>query len=493
MTRRSPGAPRRNRVLAAALGATCLALGLPLAGALPTSTPTPARATERGPDLAPSPAAMATAASPAATPAAGATTFRLAFGRFGEVQVLRPARLPASFTILVSGERGPDATAAQLVAALVARGSAVVTIDGRRYLEALNRPGAGCEYLGGEFENLSHEVQRRLGLGAYLLPVLAGYSSGATLAAVVLEQSPKGTYAGLLSIDFQPRLDLRRSLCGDAAAPWRQRPGGGLTVQPATRGATPAVRLATRGDWPAAAARAQDRLARRGLAPPPTLPELRDLPLHEVPASGAAGAAAGDCFAVLLTGDGGWAGLDQDVSAALAAQGIPVVALNSLKYFWQARDPDAAALDLGRILERYRQAWHRDRVLLVGYSFGADVLPFLYRRLAPALRARVDSVTLLAPARTADFEFHLSDWIPGAGGGGRETVPEIDRMGAARVLCVYGIDDGDSPCEQAQLAGLQSVGLAGGHHFDGDFTGLAARMLRFAARPAAAGAPRLAQ
>jgi len=431
------------------------------------------------------------------TPTFDDTGFPLRFGRFGSVQVRRPAQAPTSFTILVSGEANRDAIEVDLTGALAAHGSAVVTIDGPRYLDTLNKPGAGCQYLGGDFEGLSHEVQRRLGLESYLLPVLAGYSSGASLATVVLEQSPKGTYAGLLTIDFRPDLDLRRTPCRGNALAWQPRAGAGarqgtspgIALLPAVKGSTPWLRLSRDGDWLVAAIDAQRTLAQRGLARPPTLPDLHDLPLHEVPATDGANAAVSDWYAVLLTGDGGWAGLDQDVSEALAAAGIPVVALNSLKYFWKARDPDAAALDLQRIVSRYRQRWHRDHVLLIGYSFGADVLPFLYRRLSPALRGIVGSVNLLAPAPTADFEFHLSDWLPGTGDRGRETVPEIERMGDARVLCLYGIDDGDSPCNTARLAGLQTVALAGGHHFDGDFAGIAARILRFAAAPGGAVAP----
>ena len=45
-------------------------------------------------------------------------------------------------------------------------------------------------------------------------------------------------------------------------------------------------------------------------------------------------AAHRDEFALLLTGDGGWAGLDQELAARLAASGVPTVGLNSLKYFW---------------------------------------------------------------------------------------------------------------------------------------------------------------
>ena len=133
--------------------------------------------------------------------------------------------------------------------------------------------------------------------------------------------------------------------------------------------------------------------------------------------------------AVLYTGDGGWTGLDQDVAAALATRGIPVVAMSSLKYFWHARTPEEAARDLDRIVQAYGERWKKSRVLLIGYSFGADVMPFLYNRLPQATRERVRSVSLLGLSTTASFEFHLSDWIPGGSGDGLATVPEIAAMG----------------------------------------------------------------
>lgn len=212
---------------------------------------------------------------------------------------------------------------------------------------------------------------------------------------------------------------------------------------------------------------------------PPRLTRLADLPLHEVPAAPVSGAMIPDSFAVLLTGDGGWATLAREVSGELAAAGVPVVALNSLKYFWKARDPDAAAADLAQIITAYGTRWRRQRVLLIGYSFGADVLPFLYRRLPAAMRGAVESVTLLAPARTTDLEFHFSGWLPLPESGARAVLPEIEAMGAARVLCLHGDGDGDTPCDEARLRGLRTMVLPGGHHFDGEFAGLAERILQF--------------
>ena len=74
---------------------------------------------------------------------------------------------------------------------------------------------------------------------------------------------------------------------------------------------------------------------------------------------------------------------------------MPTVGLNSLKYFWKARTPEEATRDVARILRHYLAAWHKERVLLIGYSFGADVLPFVVNRLPAELRAHIVSVSLL--------------------------------------------------------------------------------------------------
>ena len=156
---------------------------------------------------------------------------------------------------------------------------------------------------------------------------------------------------------------------------------------------------------------------------------VEDLGLVEVPASGGADRGA---MAVILTGDGGWADIDKSVAAGLAAAGVPVVGWSSLRYYWTPRTPEAAARDLARIVEHYSAAWKKERVLLVGYSFGADVLPFLVNRLpAPAL-ARIGSVSLLGLSDTAAFEFHVSSWLGGGGDTHRPTAPEVARLTRAR-------------------------------------------------------------
>jgi type IV secretory pathway VirJ component len=41
------------------------------------------------------------------------------------------------------------------------------------------------------------------------------------------------------------------------------------------------------------------------------------------------------------------------------------------------------------VIRQYLAAWNKSRVLLVGYSFGADTLPFIVNRLPADLRPAV--------------------------------------------------------------------------------------------------------
>ncbi len=204
---------------------------------------------------------------------------------------------------------------------------------------------------------------------------------------------------------------------------------------------------------------------------------LKDLPLVEVPATGTGN---DDAFAILLSGDGGWAGLDKEVARSLAERGIPVVGWDTLRYFWTARTPAGLAQDLDRALTYYASAWNRHHALLIGYSQGADVLPFAVNRLPVPTRDMIVSTTLLGPGRNAAFEFHLANWVGPASG--LPILPEFQKMARAHTLCVYGAGDKGSLCTDFPAGTPGMVELPGGHHFDGDYDGLARLVLKSAGR-----------
>jgi len=424
-----------------------------------------------------------------------------AFGRFGALTVLRPADAPTSVVLYLSGEAGWDAAMTERARPLAERGALVAGIDYPRFRAAVERDGAPCLYLSSDFEDLSRAVQAHYHLAQVRPPLLAGIGAGATMAYAILVQQPPGTFAGALNLGFSPVVALDKELCGayllrshpvagtadryalePAAppAPWIVLQGAADTAS-ASAG-VPAFAAAVTGahhsvvpgvdgayhltpDWREAYLAAFDTLAAdatradRSEAPA----NLADLPLVEVPAT----REGGDRMAVLLTGDGGWAGLDREVADTLAAQGIPVVGVSTLKYFWSAKSPEQTAVDLGRIIDTYVSRWLKPSVIVIGYSMGAEVLPFAINRLPDATRARIAYAAALAPGPTATFEFHVSNWMADTDDG-LPVAPEIGRLGVP-LLCIAGEGDDDNACTPLDRRRFRVVTLPGNHHFGGDY------------------------
>jgi len=481
-------------LLAAALGTAALAAPPPAAAARPQAAPTP-------PD--------------------SAHPSHLSAGRFGTVSVYIPDGKPRSVAIFLSGDGGWELGVINMAHALMGLGAVVIGVDIRQYFASLGKsaahPGAPCQMLAADIESLSHQVQKEIGMRDYLVPVLVGYSSGATVVYATLVQSPPGTFAGALSLGFCADQDFSGAqLCPGAGLRYAPNAQHELVFEPSHTLRQPWIAFQGQKDEVCNAQAAdafaaqvangsivrlplvghgfaveknwmpQFRDAFLRLASPPPVAggaarpaDIGDLPVEEVAASGNSSE-----FALLITGDGGWAGLDRELAARLAAQGVPTVGLNSLKYFWARRTPGQTAQDVERILRHYFAAWHKERVLLVGYSFGADVLPFVVNRLPPDLRARVASVSLLGIDSKASFEITIADWV-GSGDGGPATRPEIARIAQLPILCLYGEGEKDSICPGLSGPAVHRERIGTGHHFGGDYATLADRILSFAraARP----------
>lgn len=214
-----------------------------------------------------------------------------------------------------------------------------------------------------------------------------------------------------------------------------------------------------------------------------------------------------DVLTVLYSGDGGWADLDKQLGTAFAARGIPVIGVNAFKYFWRDRSPDVAARQLDALITAYLDKWHKRRVWLVGFSFGADVLPSLIDRLGPAVRSRITQLVLLSPSRDITFEIQFEGYMM-AQGRFKAFVkttsekfnkvphyPALPPVVALKeqfpVVCYYGKDDADdSLCTERGLpAWVEVHGKSGGHHFAGGYQPLAAQMIDELPAGAAAASP----
>ena len=485
-------------------------------------------------------AVVATAHALQPVAAAGATgavqeqTFR--FDAFGTVHVLYAGAAPlaggtpAHTVVLAVGNAGWDEHGAALAHHIAESGDVlVIGVDGAAYLRhELRGRGRGCASPDGDFEALSQYTQHRLGLARYAPPVLVGDGSGAVLAYASLAQAPRGTFPGAIALGLPADFVSSRPFCGPSRGPaLGVRRGAGFALLPESTlrlpvaFVTPTTGLAAGSaafvaqfahgipgasvvsvpgapdfagrEWVPAFTQALERIApvtptpaRTSVAASHAGANVTDLPLVEIaPAAGAAGPA--DLVAIVLSGDGGWASIDREVGETLAAGGVPVVGLNTLQYFWTPRTPDGAAADLARIVTHATAAppggGTRSRVVLVGYSRGADVLPFMARRLSPDLRARVAGVAFLGLEPSIAFEFHVSDWLGGESSDEKPTLPEIAALraelpAAVPILCLYGTGENDSACPAAaRQSGARAIAMPGGHHLGGDYPALARQIL----------------
>ena len=437
----------------------------------------------------------------------GPPTEALTVPGFGKVSLYAPRTAPSQVVLFISGDGGWNLGVIPMAEALRDRGALVAGIDIRAFVKTLNATDA-CAYPAGDLDRLSRAVQLKRRLPEYRPPILVGYSSGATLVYAALAAAPPGTFAGVISLGFCPDLEIQRAPCqqnGLTAARRKHGPGFDLAPNPrirtpwmvlqgdtdqvcapaATRAfvaAVPGARLvalpkvghgfAVPRNWQAQYLSAFDTIAAASRANPEPVamaPEVRDLSLTEVPVSQSMRT---DTIAIILTGDGGWAGLDRSLASGLAARGISSIGWSSLRYYWTPRTPEAAAADLSRIIRHYMSEWSATRVMLIGYSFGADVLPFLVNRLPASVVTHVRSVALLGLSETADFEFHITDWIGQRSGSQYRTVPEAERL-TIPVLCVRGTDEDDSACRALKGPHITSLEIGRGHHFGGNYAQLA--------------------
>jgi len=334
---------------------------------------------------------------------------------------------------------------------------------------------------------------------------MVGYSSGATLVYAILAQAPPNTFAGAISMGFCPDLPLNKPLCKDYGLEWKPGPKGkGFSFLPFDHHPLPWTALQGTIDQvcdPVSTESYVKKVMGGNIVMLPKvghgfsvtrnwMPQFKDaflnlvsrykssissdsisLPLNDLPLVEVARKGTGsDTLAMIISGDGGWTGIDRDIAGALSLKGLDVVGLNSLQYFWTRRTPEEASRDLDRVLRHYLVQWKKERVILIGYSFGADVLPFMVNRLSPSIRDRVSLIVLMGLDEKIDFEFHLTNWLPGyANSNSLPVLPEVKRLKGKRMLCLQGSKENESLCRKLDSSIAQSIVLQGGHHFGGDY------------------------
>ncbi|HXT05666.1 MAG TPA: AcvB/VirJ family lysyl-phosphatidylglycerol hydrolase [Roseiarcus sp.] len=405
-------------------------------------------------------------------------------GRYGAIEVVAPKTAPRGLVILLSDAGGLKPRDHARLDAIAGAGAIAVGVDVDAYLANLAKAEPGCLILFRDAEHLSRQLQRQHPGPLYRVPVVVGEGLGGTLAGRIVAQSPLQTVGGGLSLDPAAALPLQRELCprpleaddrvgpGTVDAPVLKNPWD-VALTPAFPAPQRARLLAMAGrvklmqvrelpGEPDAAGFAD--LVRPFLAPVKAA-TVDGLPLVELPASPRTRR-----MAVFISGDGGWRDVDKRVSEKLQSLGVSVVGWDSLRYFWRRKSPDEVAADLAAVISAYMRKWDCDEVALIGFSFGASVMPFLYDRLDPSLRADVAMISLLSPGQAADWEIRVAGWF-GAGPSSAATplAPVVAGLPGARVQCFYGDRDAESSCGLFAAQGAEVFKKHGDHHMGGDY------------------------
>lgn len=505
--------PRPRPSAASSRGAT-LACATLLAGAVAAAGPAATPGGGASPAIGPAPAAAVEA--PARAPAPS-VPMPIDGGDFGTVSILPPVGDDdiRSVALFLADTDGADLGASVMRERLTQLNTLVVPVDPKDWLATLEPDADGCADLAGDLDALAHAAEASAGVKGWIAPMIVSRGTGSPLAYAALLQSSSAAFKGAVSVDFCPHLATSARLCtgnelegeplargsgtsldavSQSPAPWTVLHAAsdtschGIDVPAFVRG----IEGASYVELPDATGRyaanaslmvpfehaylavaGSDSAMTIGAEALPA--ELRDLPITEIVDPRAK---PGDTFAILYSGDGGWAGLDDGVAKALAAAGVPTVGVSSLKYFWKEREPNAMAADFERIATRYAKDWKRSRVVLVGYSFGADAAPFIATRLEKNAGPSLAALGLISPGLEASFQFHVSDWLH-IDGAGAPIPPEMAKLDPALpIVCAYGRDEADdSLCTTAAVPTGAARDFDGGHHLGGDYAGIAEDLL----------------
>lgn len=420
------------------------------------------------------------------------------------VYFYKKGHIPDGAVMLFSDAQGWGEKEEAMANRLSKGGKLVIGVDTPAMLQRMEQQTDACVEVMGEIENLSRNSQYALDTPSYHFPVVAGIGLGASMALAVSSQTEPATVEYFSVVDPLAKLPGKKSLCelegsrkpevaddgvahflsknelpfeanitltGHATEPARALAAAWSAERPEavrshTSGLSQEEALLTAVH--ASLARAAKPVVSKNGA----IENVSDLPLEEITV-----AHPTDTFAIFYSGDGGWRDLDKDLSAYLKEDGLPVVGVDTLRYFWHKQTPEQTTHDLERIIHSYKAKWGAKKVVLIGFSFGADLIPIIYNKLSPEARASIVQISLLGLSKDAIFEVSLDSWLNNKPKDSPQTLPEVAKIDPSLVQCFHGEEDTLNVCTQLEGTGVEIVRTKGGHHFNYEYQLLAKKIV----------------
>ena len=169
-------------------------------------------------------------------------------------------------------------------------------------------------------------------------------------------------------------------------------------------------------------------------------------------------------------------GMGGVIARHLGAAGIPVIGVNSPVLFRIHRTRDQVDAVIADHIRRAAAEAGGRRLVLIGQSYGADMLQTGLARLPADLRARVAAIVLVVPGETAFFRSDPSG-LAYMGKPDSLAITTARTIDWAPLTCIYGIEEKDSLCPLLKHGRTRVIGLPGGHYLNHDDATLVARVL----------------
>lgn len=184
-------------------------------------------------------------------------------------------------------------------------------------------------------------------------------------------------------------------------------------------------------------------------------------------------------YVLFISGDGGFNKFTSSLCEEINDAGYSLTAINARSYFWDKKSPQETTDDIMTFLKEQLTTKTNFSLCLIGYSFGADVIPFVVNRLPESVKQKITSVILLSPSGTTDFEIHWSDIFGGNSKREMDVVAEINKMVVKKVAVLSGDEEEGIPANEIHLPNCTVEKIPGGHHFDGNMSAVAKAVIRY--------------
>jgi len=167
---------------------------------------------------------------------------------------------------------------------------------------------------------------------------------------------------------------------------------------------------------------------------------------------------------VFFTGDGGRSSFDKKIEDSLCVNNMPFMGINSYKYFRKRKTPQQTLDSILPYIDLNLKKYNRQKFILAGYSFGSEVVPFLYNLMSNEWQNKVEFIVLISPSDNSDFKIHFLDQI---GLTFRhwsyDVVSEIMKIDEKKIIVFWGEDEKKFEKEQFTKHNITVHHLKGGH------------------------------